>query len=118
TGTCGGLVPTCQSHDKGSTEILTHILQLLRSGNGQQPEHQEQGHHGRHEVRESQLPVAAVIRLVRFLAPDYDRTSIGTHTALPLVPLKLRTCSSSSVKLGRSSGLNALRPNSTASWGA
>src|SRR5207302_8966936 len=100
-------------------EVLGDLLPEPHVGLGQQPEHDEEGHHRGHEVRVGHLPRAAVVGGVAFLLPaDYDARLrvLGGHQAA--AALTARQAASVSSLDGRSSEKIALRANAMATIGA
>src|ERR1700722_9010123 len=109
----------------GVLEVFKERGALFFGPRRAEPHHEEERHHGRHEIRVRDLPCAAVMAaLVALLALDDDDGAFGLrHAERPyaalagglLLPFR---CASRSLKVGRTSLKRSLRANSTATGGA
>src|SRR5690606_24068365 len=91
------------------SEIFRNLNKLLRAGDGDQPHHQKEGHHGGHKVGVRDLPGAVrtvPVPLMLALFYDDDRMGLVFHASSVVVCwlgfFTARTCSSSSINDGRS----------------
>ena len=122
--------PPCMATLSGVLKVFGNARQVALGSRTQQPHQQKEGHHRRHEVGIGDLPRTAVVTpsylldafdddgrfLFAHLGPSaIGKLNPGEENQRDFAPL---TCSSSSLKVGRSVENRTLRPNSTAIAGA